>query len=387
MQPVLKSIQIKGYRPFGDLVAPLGRLEVFVGANGVGKSSLFEFLKFLRDGVHEEIPPEIVPGSAGQQLFHRPGPLRLGWRLDVEDGGERALHYRGELLGPVGQPQISLEEAQTASDAAPPLPCLDVRGGQGFFRELAVDGHKEQPVLLKRGNQLALSLATNPEFRTLYQLREYIRSWRFYSSFNLAQEKIRQPVLIEQDPLLREDAGNLSSVLHDLYTSYPAIFDELQHHLRSVVPGFRALSVKARGGPGQVIAFWQEDGVEGNLSLADLSDGILRLLCWMVLCLQPKPPALICIDEPDQGVHPRTLPLLGGLFEKASDRTQILLATHASYFLLQFGLERIAVLRKEDGEVKFLKPHDSAALTRNLEDFGPEEIELMHRSDELEQLA
>lgn len=107
----------------------------------------------------------------------------------------------------------------------------------------------------------------------------------------------------------------------------------------------------------------------------------------MVVCLHPKPPALICIDEPDQGVHPRTLPLLGGLFEKASDRTQILLATHASYFLLQFGLDSIAVLRKEDGEAKFFKPKDSEALARNLEDFGSEEIEAMHRSDELERLA
>jgi predicted ATPase len=208
----------------------------------------------------------------------------------------------------------------------------------------------------------------------------------FYSSFNIANEKIRKSVPIEQDPILREDGGNLSSVLHYFLTEYPSLFDELQHHLHFVVPGFKGLTVKARGGPGEVITFWQEGGVDHDLSLADLSDGILRLICWICLCLHPHPPTLICIDEPDQGVHPRTLPLLAGLFEKASERTQIILATHSSYFLTQFDIAKIAVLRKENGEAKFIKPGQSQVLREMLEDFGVEEIEQLHRSDELERL-
>jgi predicted ATPase len=351
----LHGIQITGYKALKDLRAPLGSLEVFVGANGTGKTNLFEFLRFLRDGMTQEVPPEIIPGSLGQQIFHRPGPDVIAWMLSL---GEHA--YEGTLVGPVGQPRI-IGEA--------------VNGQQAYLR-----------MNLKKPGQFALSLAMNPKLN-LYPLREFISGWRFYSAFRIANEKIRQPVLVEQEPVLQEDAGNLSSVLHNLYTEHPDVFDDLQQHLRAVVPGFKSLSVKARGGPGQVLAFWREEGVDVDLTLADLSDGILRLLCWIVLCVHPKPPGLICIDEPDQGVHPRTLPLLAGLFEKAADRTQILLATQASYFLLQFGIERIAVLRKEDGEVKFFKPKDSEALTRSLEDFGPQEIEVMHRSDELEQLA
>lgn len=70
--PYLCSLEIDGYRPFRHFTATFSELEVIVGSNGSGKSSLFEFLKFLRDGAETEIPPEIVPGSAGQQLFHRP---------------------------------------------------------------------------------------------------------------------------------------------------------------------------------------------------------------------------------------------------------------------------------------------------------------------------
>lgn len=386
---LLRSAKIQGYRPFRDFLATFGPLEILIGANGSGKSSLFEFLKFLRDSLYQDIPPEIIAGSIGQQIFHVPGPERFSWSIEIDFSQRYPIKYQGELLGPVGRTQVAFEQVQTAPPAkvAKRYFFMNVRGQQGVMQDPEAKKLKQQEITLKRPNQLALSTATNPALVTLYNLREYIRGWRFYSSFNIANEKIRKSVPIEQEPVLHEDAGNLSSFLHYFMTEHRPVFDELQQHLRSAIPGFRGLTVKARGGPGEVIAFWQEEGIDKELSLADLSDGILRLICWTALCVQPNPPSLICIDEPDQGVHPRTLPILAGLFEKACERTQLLLATHASYFLMQFDISRIAVLRKENGEAKFIKPRDSKILNESLEEFGSEEIEIMHRSDELERLA
>ncbi len=386
----IQSIKIQGYRPFRDFTADFGLLEVLVGANGSGKSSLFEFLKFLRDSVYLDIPPEIIPGSIGQQIFHIPGPEKFWWSLKINTGKTIPILYQGELMGPVGKTHISFERVEFEKPFPKyktPIRFMDIKERKGVIKDPETNKFIKQKIALSRPNQLALSTITNPEMKTLYNMREYIRGWRIYSSFNIAHEKIRKSVPIEQEPILHEDAGNLSSVLHYLMTEHLQIFDELKTHLRSMIPGFQNLNVKARGGPGEVIAFWQESGIDQDLSLADLSDGILRLICWCVLCLQPNPPTLICIDEPDQGVHPRTLPILAGLFEKACERTQLFLATHASYFLQQFDLERIAVFRKESGEAKFIKPHNSKALQENLKDFGAEELEIMHRSDELELLA
>lgn len=92
-------------------------------------------------------------------------------------------------------------------------------------------------------------------------------------------------------------------------------------------------------------------------------------------------------DEPDQGVHPRTLSIMAGLFEKASARTQVIFATHATCFLMQFDLDNIAVMKKVSGQSVFVKVKDSQILLDNLEDFGKEELEKMHRTDELEGLA
>jgi len=387
----LQTVAIQGYRPFRDFRAKLGALEVLVGANGAGKSSLFEFLRFLRDGLRDEIPPEIVPGAVGQQVFHSPGTARFAWELTVGFGPAPWVRYEGELLGPVGRPQVIREQVASLAPPTmtPPPPALymEVEQGQGRLREKQGANGTEQEISLNRLNRLALASVTNPSLRTLYMLREYIAGWRFYGAYSLAGERIRRAVPVQQEPLLAEDGSNLAAILHYLLTEHQPIFEELQQHLRAAVPGFLGLTVKARGGPGEVMAFWREQGVERELSLADLSDGILRLICWMVLCLQPNPPSLICIDEPDQGVHPRTLPILAGLLDKASERTQLLVATHSSYFLTQFDLTQVAVMRKEDGEAEFLKPHDSDILHAMLADFGPDEVERLHRSDELERLA
>ena len=127
--------------------------------------------------------------------------------------------------------------------------------------------------------------------------------------------------------------------------------------------------------------------MDSELSLADLSDGTLRFIAWATLCVMPSPPTLICIDEPDQGIHPRAFPILAGLFEKASERTQLIVSTHSSYFLSQFAIKNIAVMKKVSGESVFVAVKDSQVLLDNLEDFGKEELEMMHRSDELEGLA
>ncbi|MGL6138954.1 MAG: AAA family ATPase [Planktothrix sp.] len=389
----LLSIDIKGYRPFKEFKAEFKSLEVIVGANGAGKSSLFEFLKFLRDGMYREIPTEIIEGSIGQQIFHLTGPEKFTWNLEIDTNRDVSLLYQGELVGPVGKTQITYEKVVSSKPFSKeynnPYIFMDIQGNQGRVQNSETGKFEntiiEQEIQSKR-NQLALSTINNQRLELLFLLREYIQTWRFYSSFNIANSKIRKSVVIDQEPILHEDAGNLSSVLFYLQTEHQEIFNELQLFLRLMIPGFKNLSVKARGGPGEVIAFWQEKGVDETISLADLSDGILRLICWVCLCLHPHPPRLICIDEPDQGVHPRTLSILAGLFEKASERTQILLATHSSYFLSQFDLSKIAVIRKEQGEAKFIKPSNFKVLTDILADFGTDEIEKLHRSDELEQL-
>src|SRR5260221_1484060 len=376
----LESINIKGFRPFRDFTAKLGPLEVIVGANGSGKTALFEFLRFLRDGMSNEIPPEIIPGGVGRQVFHVTTGSIFSWDAEIGFAShdvESPIHYAGTLLGPLGSVQVSSESVESVQTR---YINMDVDSGTIY----ETDSQYIFP--RQKRNQLTLGFINYSIGAIVGILREYIRSWSFYSGFSINNQEIRRAGLVEQEPTLREDARNLNTVLHYLFTEHRPAFDEVQDFLRSCVPNFKSLSVKARGGPGEIMTFWKESGIDSDLSLTDLSDGVLRLLCWGVLCVHPKPPTLICLDEPDQGLHPRTLPILAGMLQKASQRTQIIVATHSSYFLTQFDLDQVAVMRKDEGGVAFIKPATSKTLTSILSDFGSDEIEALHRSDELERL-
>ena len=74
--PRLASIEIRGYRPFQQFEAHPGALTVIIGANATGKSSLFDFLRFVSFAASNPLPPEIDPGSAGKMVFHAGGPSR-----------------------------------------------------------------------------------------------------------------------------------------------------------------------------------------------------------------------------------------------------------------------------------------------------------------------
>ncbi len=370
----LEHIRINGYRCFEDTFFDFKPLMVIAGANGTGKSSLFEFLRFLRDACFYEIPPEIVGGSIGRNIFHKPGPDKFEWWLKTSNW-ESDIRYYGELMGPIGNPIISSETIDCDDCGQAALNYLQLKNGKGTIREPKTGIMKAWDI--KKTNQLGLGAISDPAMTGLYDLREYIRSWRFYNAFKINDEKIKRPVPISQNPLLAEDAGNLSSVLFHLMSEHRDSFEQLKSVIKTAIPGFKNINIKARGGIGEVLAFWMEDCIDSELTLADLSDGTLRFIIWAVLSVMPSAPTLVCIDEPDQGVHPRTLPILAGLFEKASQRTQFILATHASYFLTQFKVENISVMKKDGGNSRYIKISDSKTLLDNLDDFGSEELELI----------
>jgi predicted ATPase len=387
---LLTRIEIDGYRPFRKFAAELGDLTVIIGANGTGKSSLFDFLRFVSRAAQEPLPPEIDKRSAGRLIFHGGAPERLAFSLTLDLGQRFPVCYEAEILGPVGAPKVSRERLATTrplrEGEKKPFVFLDFSAGRGVVRDQR-ERKLVRPEWTVKSDELALRRALDPTLVTLSRVQGLLASWRLYSGFDVsAGATVRRPVPTEPAPQLDEQGGNLSAVLLWLNHEHQAVWEELESHLRFAVPGFRSLNVKPYGGPGTVVGVWREAGVESVLSLADLSDGTLRLLCWAVLCLAPNLPPLLCVDEPELGLHPRVLPVVAGLFRLASARTQVLIATHSPYFLSQFQLDEIAVMRKEEGATRFLRPSSSRALREAVEEVGGEAITRLHLSDELETL-
>lgn len=378
---LLTSLRVAGYRPFADLSAQLGPLTVLLGANATGKSSLFDLLKFLRFASVDPLPPGIDPFSEGKRLFHAGGPERLDLSLEVTSGAQR-LRYEVEIQGPIGAPRVTRERLAEAGDQA--FAYLSFAAGKGSVRDPA-DGERPRPVWTLPPNELALRRALDPTLHAAGAFQRYVSSWATYPGFDVSMNApVRRPVLIEPDPHLHPAGNNLSAVLFSLMTEHPDAWEELTLHLRSAVPTLTSLNVKSRGGKGMVMAVVREQGLDEELTLADLSDGTLRLLGWLALALSPNMPPLVCIDEPEIGIHPRALPVLAGALKVASARSQILIATHSPYFLSHFAIEDIAVMRKEEGRAVFVRPADNEALRREVEEIGGDALARLFISEELE---
>ncbi len=388
----LSRVRVSGYRALEQFDAQFEPLTVIIGANASGKSSLFDLLALISFAVVNPLPPELDPRSVGKTLFFVGGPESIDLGLQVTRGEARPLRYQVKLSGPVGQPRVASERLDSLrTDAegrtSEAFTFLEFESGRGNLQSVLQVRRSEirpAPWTLPP-NELALRRALDPTFTTLNEFREYVSGWKFYAGFDVGMAAaIRRPVFTEPEPVLKEDGSNLSAVLFHLMTEHPEQWGELETHLRSAVPSFQSLNVKSRGGPGTVMAVWREEGLKGELTLADLSDGTLKFLCWATLCLSPRKPSLVCIDEPELGLHPRVLPVLAGLLRQAATETQFLVTTHSPYFLSQFSLEELAVMKKVEGRAVFARPATNEALRQEIEELGSGELVRLHISDELE---
>lgn len=386
----LPAIRIRGFGPFRDVLFRFNRLELIIGANGVGKSRLFRFLRFLRDACTGPIPYQVLAGPSRRHPFRQSGPEMFFWNAQIDFDG-LPLFYQGELAREPEQVHLLFERIFTKKSIDEQNPggftFLDFRDGRGLVRDPADGPFIRKEWNLNAPDRLGLSAMTDANLPVLFALRAYIRRWRFYNPTAFALERMRGPAVpAGETGLLSEDGANLNAVLYHLHRDHPEAFADLKSLIQFAVPGFRDLDVRPLGDGTEVLAFWREEGVDGELTLADLSDGILRFMALASLCVVPEPPPLICIDDPGLGLHPRTLPVLTGLFEKAAERTQVLLTTHDSYFLTQFDPENLAVIKKTaDGSV-YANARHSQTLMDRLRQVEAENLEQLFRADELETL-
>ncbi|NMQ07811.1 hypothetical protein E4Q08_22505 [Candidatus Accumulibacter phosphatis] len=121
------------------------------------------------------------------------------------------------------------------------------------------------------------------------------------------------------------DFSNLGLFLNRLKTRFPAAKKAILSGLNDLYDGIHDFDVLVEGGTVQVF-FTEGDFV---IPATRLSDGTLRYLCLLAILCDPEPPPLICIEEPELGLHPDILPKLGDLLRAASQRTQIIVTTHS----------------------------------------------------------
>jgi predicted ATPase len=175
------------------------------------------------------------------------------------------------------------------------------------------------------------------------------RSFRLYRVWSFGRTSplcSPQPADLPTDHV-EEDFSNLGLVLNHIEGMSQAR-NVLLEHLKSLYPELTDFYVQVKGGT--VLAFLKE----GNFTIpaSRLSDGTLRYLCLLAILCDPEPPPLICIEEPELGLHPDLLPKLADLMVEASERTQLIVTTHSDILVdaMTDRPEVVMVVEKHKGQ-------------------------------------
>ncbi len=354
---MLDTLAVANYRSLRRLVVPLRRCTVVTGPNGSGKSTLYRSLRLLADMARNGSVNALAregglastmwagPGHKGQ-----PASLKLGFA--GEDCG-----YAVDL----GLPQI----ARTAFGLDPEIKAEAVWAGP-WLRPSALIADRGGPMARVRdddGNWRIASTSLRPydsilseiadprEAIELLGLRERMRSWRFYDHVRTdSAAPARQARIGTRTMVLNHDGSDLAAAWQTIAEVGDAA--ALAESVDRAFPGSR-VQINVRDGLFELAL--TQPGMLRPLTAAELSDGTLRYLLWVAALLSPRPAELTVLNEPEASLHPDLLPALAALIDRACERSQIVVVTHAAPLvdaLREHAAGDITLLRllKEDGQ-------------------------------------
>jgi predicted ATPase len=207
-------------------------------------------------------------------------------------------------------------------------------------------------------DSMLMQLADPRNASEILQLREQVRSWRFYDHFRTdADAPARIPQIGTHTPVLSNDGHDLAAAVQTiLEIGDPGALSEA---VQDAFPG-ASLQVM-RTDDGRFELSMQQHGLLRAMRMAELSDGTLRYLLWIAALLTPRPPELLVLNEPETSLHPDLLPALGRLIGKAARRSQIIVVSHASRLIASLDEEkecRAISLEKNFGETQVVGMHE-----------------------------
>ena len=154
----------------------------------------------------------------------------------------------------------------------------------------------------------------------LFQSIQTFRDWTF-GRFGA----IRQPQRADlPEQWLLPDCSNLALVLNEIEHKAGPVYND---HLKRFFPRFERMSTSISGGFVQI--FLHESDFPNPTPATRMSDGTLRFLALLAILLSPSPPPLVCIEEPELGLHPDAVTMLAELLVEASQRMQLVVTTHS----------------------------------------------------------
>ena len=336
MPKKITQILIEGYTSIRSATVAIGDVTVLVGANGAGKSNFIAALELLGRIADQGLAFEVGLRGGASALLNAAGNGARHIRLRIEadsDLAGRTDTYEATLIPAANEELVFARE--TASHFEAP-------GSPRLIQQDFGGGHRES----KLGEAVEGGLPALDILRGC-------RVFHFQDTSRAAP--VKRFAWASDNQALHPDAENLAPLLLRLRENSPSHYKRILAAVKMNAPFFRDF-VLADEGNGKVRLRWTQVDVDTVFPAEALSDGTLRYICLATLLLQPDPPALIALDEPELGLHPFAIRQLADLIKSASTHTQIVIATQSVTLLNQFDLDDLVVVNRIEGNSEFGRP-------------------------------
>ena len=397
---MITDIQINNYKSFSDFKLSLNSLNIIIGSNGSGKSNFIDAIKLLTSGAKGEFVDAIGNrGGIDNIIFKRKNKfnknkllfnlnivnfkfslligqdnknlLKYNYEVVISNSSEGVFYINSEIIN------VNNSDINILFRDWPYANFLN----EGMFSKFEnILSKKNQTKYdkkeLKNNNELAISqVIDESNYPSSYNIYKIFNDLLFYDFIDTSIESIiRRPQLIRPGFRLTNSGSNLFSVLYSIQQNYSNIWEDIQNILLNIYPEFNKIAFPPEGGDGKIILRWWERSFKDfGFPPSMLSDGTLKLIFLITLLKAPDPPPLICIDEPETGLHPEWIKLVAELLAEASTRTQIIVTTHSPELVSKMNPENILVCEKEDGAT-FMERLDEKELTKWLKEYSLGEL-------------
>jgi predicted ATPase len=338
---IIEEIEISGYRSVKDIRMQLANVTVLVGANGCGKSNIYQALQLVAACAH---------GRFARQMMSEGGTSSVLWagleKKFEESRFSFAIHFDALVYElECGRIPISARPEEGALGVGlsifrndPDIKMEAVRFKQGKKtitllerKRGSIMARNHEGVNVQYPGSVAQSESVISELRELHKfpelavLRAELTNWRFYHEFRTdIRSPIREPQLATLTPIVSDNAHDLASAL----ATIKAVGDReaLEECVRLAFPGSELLIELEED---ELAMYMSMPNIYRNISAREFSDGTLQYLCLLGALLAPRPGSLVVLNEPETSIHFDLFPSLAKLICTASAHSQIIVTTHA----------------------------------------------------------
>lgn len=331
-QNSIGTLTIKGFKSICELKKfRLLPLNVLIGANGVGKSNFVSFFKMLG---------ELVEGRLQVWTKKQGGADRLlSFGIKETKAIEINIHFAdngyGIILEPTAGGEFVISEEQISFDGP----------YYGQTSPVLGRGHSE--------SRLKQEIAGGISRKMAKYCYDAISSWKVFHFHDTSDTAgVKRHGALHDYHYLRSDASNLAAYLFHLKQAHPETYSQIRKTVSLAIPFFDDFALQpesSSSGERQIQLLWKQKDSDYAFWPSQLSDGSLRFICLATALMQPNPPTTIIIDEPELGLHPCAVVLLGALIRAAAKRMQVIVSTQSVPLLNEFSIDDLIVVERQEG--------------------------------------